>query len=132
MPNIRPVSNLRNHFAEIAKEARLIVEPIFLTRNGVGSLTGMSMESFGQNCCSSMACDKVREAELEAVSTAERLSHDDAMAKARAFLNEAEEKSEHKIVYLPMPERDFMDTPKSARNLSAVPIPDMVGLTKEP
>ena len=43
MPNIRPVSDLRNNFAEITKEAQLSGEPIFLTKNGVGSLVVMSM-----------------------------------------------------------------------------------------
>ena len=38
MPSIRPVSDLRNHFAEITKEVQETKEPVFLTKNGVGSI----------------------------------------------------------------------------------------------
>ncbi len=78
MPNIRPVSDLRNHFAEITKDAQLSGEPI-------------CMESYEQNRYDSMVYDKLREAELQAASTTERLSHAEVMAKARAFLSGAEE-----------------------------------------
>ena len=91
MPNIRPVSDLRNHFAEITKEAQLSGEPIFLTKNGVGSIVVMSMESYEQNRYDSMVYDKLREAELQAAGAAERLTHHDVMTKARAFLSAAEE-----------------------------------------
>ena len=91
MPNIRPVSDLRNHFAEITKDAELSGEPIFLTKNGVGSIVVMSMESYERNRYDSMVYDRLREAELQAAGTAERLSHTELMAKARAFLSVAEE-----------------------------------------
>lgn len=91
MPNIRPVSDLRNHFAEITKEVQLSNEPVFLTKNGVGSIVVMSMESYEQNRYDSMVYDKLREAELQAASTNERLSHDEVMAKARRLLSGAEE-----------------------------------------
>ena len=90
MPNIRPVSDLRNHFAEITKEAQLSGEPGFLTKNGVGSIVVMSMESYEQNRYESMVYDKLREAELQAASTTERHSHEDVMTKARQLLNTAE------------------------------------------
>ena len=92
MPNIRPVSDLRNHFAEITKDAQLSGEPIFLTKNGVGSIVVMSMESYEQNRYDSMVYDKLREAELQAVSTIERRSHAEVMAKARELLDEAEDR----------------------------------------
>ena len=92
MPNIRPVSDLRNHFAEITKDAQLSGEPIFLTKNGVGSIVVMSMESYEQNRYDSMVYDKLREAELQVASTTERLSHADVMEKARALLSDAEER----------------------------------------
>ena len=60
-------------------------------KNGVGSIVVMSMESYEQNRYDSMVYDKLREAELQAASTTERLSHADVMAKARAFLSGAEE-----------------------------------------
>ena len=87
MPNIRPVSDLRNHFAEITREVQLSKEPVFLTKNGVGSIVVMSMESYEQNRYDSMVYDKLREAELQAASTTARLSHEEVMAKARALLD---------------------------------------------
>lgn len=90
MPNIRPVSDLRNHFAEITREAQLSGEPVFLTKNGVGSLVVMSMESYEQNRYDSMVYDKLREAELQAAGTAQCRSHEDVMARARALLDSAE------------------------------------------
>lgn len=92
MPNIRPVSDLRNHFAEITKDAQLSGEPIFLTKNGVGSIVVMSMESYEQNRYDSMVYDKLREAELQAAGTAERRSHSEVMGKARSILSGGQEK----------------------------------------
>ena len=93
MPNIRPVSDLRNHFAEITKEVQLSREPVFLTKNGVGSIVVMSMESYEQNRYDSMVYDKLREAELQAASTTERRSHTEVMAKAHALLDGAEDQT---------------------------------------
>ena len=87
MPNIRPVSDLRNHFAEITREVQLTDEPVFLTKNGVGSIVVMSMDSYEKKRFDSMIYDKLREAELQAASTAERRSHEDVMAKAKNLLN---------------------------------------------
>ena len=92
MPNIRPVSDLRNHFAEITKEAQLSGEPVFLTKNGVGSIVVMSMESYEQNRYDSMVYDNLREAELQAASITERLSHDEVIAKAQKLLSDLEDR----------------------------------------
>jgi prevent-host-death family protein len=90
MPNIRPVSDLRNHFAEITKEVQLSGEPVFLTKNGVGSIVVMSMECYEKNQYDSMVYDKLREAELQATETNERLTHDEVMDKARRLLKKPE------------------------------------------
>lgn len=87
MPSIRPVSDLRNHFAEITREVQQTSEPVFLTKNGVGSLVVMSMEAYEQNRYDSVVYDKLREAELQAATTTERRSHSDVMAKARALID---------------------------------------------
>ena len=92
MPSIRPVSDLRNHFAEITKEVQESKEPVFLTKNGVGSIVVMSMDCYEENRYESMVYDKLREAEIQAASTTERISHDDLMAKARQTIAAAEEK----------------------------------------
>ena len=92
MPSIRPVSELRNHFAEITKEVQESREPVFLTKNGVGSIVVMSMDCYEENRYESMVYDKLREAEIQAASTTERISHDELMAKARQRIAAAEEK----------------------------------------
>lgn len=92
MPNIRPVSDLRNNFAEITREIQLSNEPVFLTKNGVGSLVVMSMEQYEQNRYDSMVYDKLRDAELQAASTTERRTHKEVLHKARAILEQAEKR----------------------------------------
>lgn len=92
MPSIRPVSDLRNHFAEITKEVQESREPVFLTKNGVGAIVVMSMDCYEENRYESMVYDKLREAEIQAASTTERISHDELMAKARQRIAAAEEK----------------------------------------
>ena len=91
MPNIRPVSDLRNHFSEITREVQLSGEPVFLTKNGVGSIVVMSMESYEQNRYDSMVYDKLREAEVQAASTSERFTHEEVMAEALEILRSAED-----------------------------------------
>ena len=90
MPKIRPVSDLRNHFSDITREVQLSNEPVFLTKNGVGSIVVMSMESYEQNRYDSMVYDKLREAELQAASDTARSSHDEVMAKIKALIGNAE------------------------------------------
>ncbi len=91
MPRIRPVSDLRNHFAEITREVQADNEPVFLTKNGVGAIVVMSMEAYEANCYDSEVYDKLKEAELQARETADRRSHEEVMARARARLRAAAE-----------------------------------------
>ena len=46
MPHIRPVSDLRNNFAEISKIVHETSEPVFLTKNGYGDMVVMSIEAY--------------------------------------------------------------------------------------
>lgn len=86
MPSIRPVSDLRNHFADITKEVQESREPVFLTKNGVGSIVVMSMESYEQNRYDSMVYDRLLEAEIQATQTTERFTHEQIISKARERL----------------------------------------------
>ena len=45
MNMIRPVSDLRNNFADISKTVRETAQPVF-TPNGYGDMVVLSMESF--------------------------------------------------------------------------------------
>ena len=87
MPSIRPVSDLRNNFAEITREVQASNEPVFLTKNGVGSIVVMSMEAYEQNRYESEIYDKLKEAELQALATTERRNHEDVMSAARNRLD---------------------------------------------
>lgn len=90
MPSIRPVSDLRNHFAEITKEVQETKEPVFLTKNGVGSIVVMSMDAYEEGRYESQVYDKLLESEIQAVSTSRRVSHEEVMRSARERLKQAE------------------------------------------
>ncbi len=46
MINIRPVSDLRNKFPEIENAVLSSGEPVFLTKNGYGSMVVLSLEQY--------------------------------------------------------------------------------------
>ena len=86
MSQIRPVSDLRNNFADISRTVHETREPVILTKNGYGDMVVMSYEEY-QNIQYEMGVTREsRAAELEAESTAERYAHDDVMAGIRARL----------------------------------------------
>lgn len=90
MPKIRPISDLRNNFADITKEAQASNEPVFLTKNGVGTLVVMSMEAYEDGRYESEVYDKLREAEIQAMSSDKRISRKEVMDSARKLLTSLE------------------------------------------
>lgn len=46
MPDIRPISDLRNHFAEISRTVKEEKKPVILTKNGYGDMVVMSYEQY--------------------------------------------------------------------------------------
>ena len=48
MMQIRPVSDLRNKFSEIEETVLKNGEPVFLTKNGYGSLVVLSLEQYAE------------------------------------------------------------------------------------
>ena len=46
MPNIRPISDLRNSANEISDFCRQTREPVFITRNGTGDMVVQSLEDY--------------------------------------------------------------------------------------
>ncbi len=46
MPQIRPVSDLRNNFTDISRVIHETSEPIFLTKNGYGDMVVMSIQAY--------------------------------------------------------------------------------------
>ena len=74
MKMIRPVSDLRNNFAEISKTVHETKQPVFLTKNGYGDMVVLSMEAYEDLQFESEIYFKLREAELEAEMTDKRYS----------------------------------------------------------
>lgn len=88
MPKIRPVSDLRNNFADISKTVLETGEPVFLTKNGYGHMVVMSFEAFEGLQFESEIYFKLREAELEAAQTDQRFSHKEVFDNLKKRLRE--------------------------------------------
>ncbi len=74
MKTIRPVSDLRNNFAEISKTVHETAQPVFLTKNGYGDMVVLSIEAFENLQFESEVYFKLQEAEREAAHTNKRFS----------------------------------------------------------
>ena len=77
---IRPVSDLRNKFTDIEKVVNE-GEPVFLTKNGYGSMVVMSIDAYSR-----MIQDVEQvldETDEYAESNTERMSHEDVFGKIR-------------------------------------------------
>lgn len=74
MNMIRPVSDLRNNFAEISKIVHETEQPVFLTKNGFGDMVVLSMEAYENLQFESEVYFKLQEAEREAEMTEQRFS----------------------------------------------------------
>ncbi|SHI40996.1 type II toxin-antitoxin system Phd/YefM family antitoxin [Lutispora thermophila] len=94
MPHIRPVSDLRNNFADISRIVHETAEPVFLTKNGYGDMVVMSMEAYERKLFESEIYFKLKEAELEAKSTDKRFSHEEVFNELRARLADKVESDE--------------------------------------
>lgn len=65
MPNIRPISDLRNNANEISEFCRREREPVFITKNGVGDMVVMSIETYERQQALIELYGKLAEAEVE-------------------------------------------------------------------
>ena len=83
METIRPVSDLRNNFADISKTVHETQKPVFLTKNGYGDMVVMSMEAYENMRFESEVYSKLADAEREAEITEERFSSKDILAAMR-------------------------------------------------
>lgn len=79
MNMIRPVSDLRNNFAEISKTVHETAQPVFLTKNGYGDMVVLSMEAFENLQFESEIYFKLQAAEREAKLSSERYSSKDVL-----------------------------------------------------
>ena len=81
MIQIRPVSDLRNKFPEIEKLVVNDQEPVYLTKNGYGSMVVVSMEQYAR-----LTDDiemKLDEADRLAESTDKRMTHEEVFSRIR-------------------------------------------------
>jgi prevent-host-death family protein len=88
MIQTRPISDLRNKFTEIesvVKEG----EPVFLTKNGYGSMVVMSLEKY--NALTDEVELKLDEADKQANTTDARYTHDEVFSKVRRRIGERQE-----------------------------------------
>lgn len=88
MKMIRPVSDLRNHFADISKTVHETAQPVFLTKNGYGDMVVLSMEAFEKLQLDSEIYVKLQEAEREAELTNRRYSSKDVLQAMREAIGE--------------------------------------------
>ena len=65
MPSIRPISDLRNRSNEISEFCKGTREPVFITRNGVGDMVVMSMDTYERQQAQLELYAKLAQAEAE-------------------------------------------------------------------
>lgn len=88
MPQIRPVSDLRNNFAEISKIVHETAEPVFLTQNGYCDMVVMSIETYERKLFESEIYLKLKEAERQSKTSEVRYSHEEVFSDLRAKLGD--------------------------------------------
>ena len=88
MNTIRPVSDLRNNFADISKTVHETKQPVFLTKNGFGDMVVMSMEAYEDLRFESEVYSKLKEAEYEAELSNKRFSSKEVLKSIREALGE--------------------------------------------
>lgn len=84
MIQIRPISDLRNKFTELEKIVKE-GEPVYLTKNGYGSMVVMSLEAFAD--LTNDVEMKLDEADKQAALDDTRYSHDDVFEQLRRRVN---------------------------------------------
>lgn len=85
--SIRPVSDLRNNFADISKTVHETQKPVFLTKNGFGDMVVLSMDAYENLQFESEVYFKLQAAEKEAKLTDKRFSAKEVLAKLKGTIN---------------------------------------------
>ncbi len=71
MPNIRPISDLRNNANDISEFCHKTREPVFITKNGVGDIVVISVEAYERQQALINLYAKLAEAEEELANGAD-------------------------------------------------------------
>ena len=86
--NIRPISDLRNRYADVERDV-IKGGPVFLTKNGYGSMVVMSVEQFEHiNGGVEFALDA---ADRQAATTSLRYTHEEVFGSIREGLRNGRE-----------------------------------------
>ncbi len=88
MNSIRPVSDLRNKFAEISRQVHETAKPVFLTKNGVGDMVVLSMDAYENLQFESEVYFKLQAAEREAEMTDKRYTSKDVLKAMREAIGD--------------------------------------------
>ncbi|KAA9241021.1 MULTISPECIES: type II toxin-antitoxin system Phd/YefM family antitoxin [Aerococcus] len=83
--NIRPVSDLRNKFPEVEKEVVESGHPVFLTKNGYGTMVLMSIDQY--ELMTQDIESKLDEADHLAASTDIRYGLDEVIERVKERIN---------------------------------------------
>ena len=86
MPVIRPVSDLRNNFTEIESLSR--GQPVFLTKNGVGTMVVLSMEDYDRQVIAQELAQMFSEIEADIANGDEGFDYREVMAEVKKVINE--------------------------------------------
>ncbi|WP_022932079.1 type II toxin-antitoxin system Phd/YefM family antitoxin [Treponema bryantii] len=81
MTEIRPVSDLRNKFSEIETLVAERQTPVFLTKNGYGSMVVMSIDMYDK--LTDNIESKLDEADLQAKTDPTRYTHEEVFSSIR-------------------------------------------------
>jgi len=86
MPQIRPISDLRNNFTEISRIVHEAGEPVFLTKNGYGDMVVMSVEQYEAFRQERRIDVALQEAQREALENPTRYDFDEVSSNLRKKL----------------------------------------------
>ncbi len=84
MTQIRPISDLRNKFTEIETLVTESQTPVFLTKNGYGSMVVMSIDMY-DNLTNNIEA-KLDEADFQAKTDPTRYTHEEVFSSIREQL----------------------------------------------
>lgn len=87
MLDIRPISDLRNDFADIEKEVSSKDKPIIFTKNGRGSMVLMSLDKYSQLMHLNYVEQALDEADAYAKNNPESLTHDEVFSSLKHKVN---------------------------------------------
>jgi prevent-host-death family protein len=87
MLNIRPISDLRNHFSEVEREVNGKDKPIIFTVNGRASMVTLSFDKFSKMAHLDYIERALDEADAYARDHPETLMHEDVFSKIKVKMN---------------------------------------------